>query len=263
MLKKSLLASVAIVALGTGAMAADLPVSVPAAIPASAPVVMNWTGLYVGANLGYTWGRGDVTYTGNPAFLTGVVGPGLAPRSFGLDADGWIGGAQLGYNIQFGQFVAGIEGDVAFSNARDTRSAFSTVGLSSLTSSATTDLNWFASIRGRLGFAFDRVLVYGTGGVAFGEVEGSGAITGSGALAGLAWAGSSKSTRTGWTIGGGAEYAFTQNLSARIEYLYYDLGDLNVSVAPLNAATIASGIAATQRHELSGHIVRAGVNFRF
>jgi outer membrane immunogenic protein len=94
-------------------------------------------------------------------------------------------------------------------------------------------------------------------------MEASGAITGGGALAGLAWAGSSSSTRTGWTIGAGAEYAFAPNFSVRLEYLYYDLGRIDVSVAPLNAATAATGIAATQRHDLDGHIVRAGVNFRF
>lgn len=260
-MRRLLVASVALGAMLSAAKAADLPITVPASVPG--PIAFNWTGFYAGAHAGYTWGKGDATYNGNGPFLAGVVGTGLAPGGYGLNTDGFLGGVQLGYNQQFNQFVFGVEGDFSFLNANDSVTAFSVVGPNSLTSTAGTDINWLATLRARLGFTFDRFLVYGTGGFAFGSVEASGNIVGGGGLAGLAWAGNERSTRTGWTIGAGAEWAFTPNLTARLEYLYYDLGDANVTVGPLNAATAATGIFATQRHDVNGHIVRAGVNFRF
>jgi outer membrane immunogenic protein len=262
MLRKLTLAAAATAALSTGAMAADIPVDVPAAVPV-AYATYNWTGFYIGANLGYTWLQGDAAYTGTPGFLAGVVGTGFAPGGFGLDANGVIGGAQLGYNIQFNQFVVGVEADFMFADAQDSLTVISSAGATSLTTSASTRLNWLGTVRGRVGVAFDRFLVYGTGGFAYGDVDVSGTISGTGLFAGTLWSGSTSSTRTGWTLGAGVEWAFSPNITARLEYLYYDLGDVNVSVAPQTAAAAATGVFATQRHEIDGHLVRAGVNFRF
>jgi outer membrane immunogenic protein len=259
--------TLALAALGLstlGAAAADLPVRVPAAVPAAAPVVVNWTGFYVGANVGYTWGQADARYTGNPAFVGGPVAVGLAPAGFALDTSGVIGGGQLGYNFQFGQWVLGAEADFqAIGQRNNGVTFFGAVGPAGLTSSASASVDWLATVRGRAGFAFDNFLLYGTGGVAFGDVNASGAIVGSGLLGGTAWGGSYSETRVGWTAGAGVEYAFSPNISFKLEYLYYDLGAVDVSVAPANGFTAATGIAAFQRHEFDGHIVRAGVNFRF
>jgi outer membrane immunogenic protein len=261
MLKKLLLATAATAALSTAAMAADIPIEVPAAIPVA--TFYNWTGFYVGVNLGYTWTRGDATYTGDAAFLGGPVATGFAPSGFGLDADGVIGGGQIGYNIQFNQFVLGVEADFQFADAQQSAAFTGAVGATSLTSSASTRLNWLGTVRGRVGVAFDRFLVYGTGGFAYADIDVNGSIFGTGALGGLAWSGSGSTTRTGWTLGAGVEWAFTQNITARLEYLYYDLGDVNLTLAPQSAATAATGVVPTQRHEIDGHVVRAGVNFRF
>jgi outer membrane immunogenic protein len=239
-------------------MAADLPVSVPASIPAP---VFNWTGFYAGVNLGYNWGSIDSRYVGNNAFIAGIVNGGLVPNTVGNDIDGWIGGGQIGYNWQFGQFVAGLEADFNFSNAQDSVVNIRTVGLNSVTSVASIDVNWLSTIRGRLGFAFDRVLVYGTGGFAFGEVEGTATLTGNGGLNGLFWSGSSSDTRTGWTIGAGVEFAATQNILIRLEYLYYDLGSFNVTA--VQTAGPATGFVASRDVDVTGNIVRGAVNFKF
>ena len=193
-MKKYLLASVAalgILAAGA-ASAADLPSRKgPIAAPIYVPV-FTWTGFYVGANAGYGWGN---TSTNN----LGQVG----------DLDGFIGGGQVGYNYQIGQFVLGAEAD--FQGA-DLSSGGNIFGTSVKT-------EYFGTVRARLGWAIDRWMPYVTGGWAYGNVKTS--------IPSIGF--SSDRTHTGgYAIGAGLEYAFTNNLVAGVEYLYVDLGEKNI-----------------------------------
>lgn len=250
------------VLLGSPAFSADLSDRVPASIPAPPPV-FNWTGLYAGLNGGWAFGSANHRYTGNAAYLAGPVATGLSPAGFNLSPSSGIVGAQLGYNIQFGQAVLGLETDLSYLRRSDSAGVLTTVGASSLYTEALTRTEWLGSTRARAGFAFDRTLLYVTGGVAYGGVRSEGRINGGGALGGLAWAGGQTSTRAGWIVGVGAEHAFTNQITARLEYAYYDLGRVSTTIAPINAATAATGIVATQRQETAGHLIRAGLNLRF
>ena len=211
-MKKILLASVALFGFAGAASAADLPVRAapPAPIIAAVPV-FTWTGFYVGVNAGYGWNAND-----------SIVVNGLR---FDLDDEGgFVGGAQAGYNYQIGSFVVGLEGDIQYADfGGDDRFDFDGDGI--LDDDFNTS-DWFGTVRARAGVAFDRALIYATGGFAFAD------------------------NATGWTVGGGLEYAFTNNLSAKIEGLYVNLDqDDNNFFAIDNDAEFG--------------VVRAGLNFRF
>src|SRR5919112_4218568 len=185
MMKKMLLSATALVALTAAASAADLPIrsAPPAPIVAAVPV-FTWTGFYVGVNAGYGWNANDSITVGGVRFDLD-------------DEGGFVGGAQAGYNYQIGSFVVGLEGDIQYADfGGDDRFDFDGDGI------ADDDFNnsdWFGTVRARAGVAFDRALIYATGGFAFAD------------------------DATGWTVGGGLEYAFTNNLSAKIEGLYVSL----------------------------------------
>jgi outer membrane immunogenic protein len=244
------------------AFAADPIDRVPAAIPAPMPI-FNWTGLYAGIHGGWAFGSANQRYTGNAAYLAGPVAGGLSPGGFNLSPSSGIVGAQLGYNIQFGQAVLGIETDLSYLRRGDSAGLVTTIGNTALYTATLTRTEWLGSTRARAGFAFDRTLLYVTGGVAYGGVRSEGQIVGGGTLNGLAWSGGGTTTRAGWIVGVGAEHAFTNQITARIEYAYYDLGRVNTTIGALNAATAATGIFATQRQETAGHILRGGLNVRF
>lgn len=215
----SLAAGTAVAALSTAAMAADLPVyqAEPAYV---APVAYDWTGLYVGVNGGYAWGEADA----------------------GIDPEGWMIGGTVGYNQQFGQFVAGIEADLAYTDIDDSVSfAGTTAGGAAFTGDADFELNYLATVRGRLGYAWDRTLVYVTGGVAFGETEASASVT----TGGVTTSASDDDTSVGYVLGAGVEYAFTDNWSAKAEYNYVDLGD------------------AAGDSDFDAHLVKVGLNYKF
>ena len=141
-------------------------------------------------------------------------------KRLSVDNNGFMGGGQVGYNFQFTKFILGLEGDISFTDW-DGTNAFGQVRVSQ-------DINWFGTVRGRLGYAWQRIMPYVTGGLAVAEVDFS-----------APFVGSSSETMTGWTAGGGVEVAVTDNVSLRGEYLHFDLS------------------------ELDGDIVRAGINFRF
>jgi outer membrane immunogenic protein len=212
-MKKILLASVALFVFAGAASAADLPVRAapPAPIIAAVPV-FTWTGFYVGVNAGYGWNANDSITVG------GVT--------FDLDDEGgFVGGAQAGYNYQIGSFVVGLEGDIQYADfGGDDRFDFDGDGI--LDDDFNTS-DWFGTVRARAGVAFDRALIYATGGFAFAD------------------------NATGWTVGGGLEYAFTNNLSAKIEGLYVNLDqDDNFPGLDLD-------------NDAEFGVVRAGLNFRF
>jgi outer membrane immunogenic protein len=241
-MKKFFLATTAFVLLAAAsAEAADMSVR-PAYAPPPAPVY-SWTGMYWGANVGYSWGKSKYDAT-----LTGV---GTVSNSQNID--GAIGGVQTGYNYQFGAWVWGLETDFQASGQKGS-STFT--GVLPLTSITTDDkLDWFGTVRGRLGvLATPNILFYGTGGAAYGLVKNSATIT----VAGLSAVASSSDLRAGWTAGGGVEGALGGGWSAKVEYLYLDLGRTERTFSGLGLGTIA-----TETRETTDNIVRVGLNYKW
>jgi outer membrane immunogenic protein len=259
MTSRPLLAGAVAVLLSTAAaFAADLPArTAPPPVVPVAPV-FTWTGFYVGVNAGYGWSASkNATYTGTDNYL--ALAPGV-PGAVGVSNDGFIGGAQAGYNYQIGAFVIGAEADIQYSDLKST----GVVAADLATSSVKRDLNWFGTVRARAGYAVDRLLVYGTGGLIYGETKLDNTITGNGIANGTFWTGSKSDTAVGWTVGAGAEYAITNNFTAKVEYLYYDLGTTRVDALPDGTTAAAlPGVAGSLKADNRGNIIRAGLNYKF
>jgi outer membrane immunogenic protein len=201
------------------ARAAEL--ALPPSVP---PALYTWTGLYIGGNAAY-----------DGADLNETVSGGGGTTSANIP--GFLAGAQIGGNYQFGPIVLGAEAD--FDGSTVSKSITGPV------ISGTEQMPWVATFRGRLGVAFDRFLVYGTAGATAIDLRST-------INAGAAGSASTDVTHDAWTAGGGVEYAFTDSLSARLEYLYLDTGNINVAyISPL----AVSG-------RVQEDIVRAGLNFR-
>jgi outer membrane immunogenic protein len=250
------------------ALAADLA---PAPVEPVAPLALpfDWTGLYVGVNAGYALGGGDATLVTNglpplpaPAFPPGLPPfPGVPsgfPGDLGnVSTDGVLGGVQAGYNIQFGTWVVGVEGDIDYFNGDDEQSLVWPLG----TDRVEAEYSWLATVRARAGYAMDNFLIYVTGGVAVADVEMTYEFeraAGSDSL-------SESSTSVGWVAGIGAEYAFTRNWSVKVEGLYADLGSESFEIRqevlpPFYGAPPLTGEGEVE-HNLT--IFRAGVNYRF
>jgi len=279
------------------ALAADLPSrKAPAYLPPPPPPPL-WTGFYVGLNAGYTFGGSDSVYVGTyPGILNPELGGGpvfrAAQASAAISAsgvlspttDGFIGGGQVGYNWQFNSsFVVGIEADIQGAGARGSASGVgagaNTVepgfGTAS-TVSVTKNLDYLGTVRGRFGWlATPTLLTYVTGGLAYGGVKTTVGISSADTPFGVSLGGytgsvgSFSDTRVGWTVGGGLEWMFMPNWSAKAEYLYYDLGDYNFNAGgQTNVAGALSGNFFFQNNtqaqtRYNGHIVRAGVNYHF
>jgi outer membrane immunogenic protein len=259
-----------VVGLASSAYAADLPVKAPAPAPVMAPV-WNWNGFYIGINGGYSWGHSsrDLNFF-NP--LNGVL---LATGTGqGRDMNGGLFGGQIGYNWQMSNWVFGLEADAQWTGQKGSTTVLCPVGgcfpattvapLATGGSAALSDkLDWFATFRGRLGFTVTpNVLLYATGGAAWGEVEtsvGLTALTAAGVP--VTALGTNKTDRFGWTIGGGIEAMFAANWSAKIEYLYLDMGSISNSVVMPVASGIPLGANVTSR--VTDNIIRAGINYHF
>lgn len=248
--------------------------------PTKAPrtVLKDWTGFYAGINAGYSWDVGSSSRSAitNSNYPTAFANNGI-PASSDVSTNGFLGGIHGGYNFQTGHIVFGIEADVAYSGMRGSRTS---AGLSSpsiggvtITTAEDKKLEWFGTLRGRIGaLATPSMLVYATGGLAYGKVSSStttsvpeAAFTGgcSGAFAGnfFCSTGSFSGWRTGWTIGAGVETPLGDKWSAKAEYLYYDLGQVSYT----NYSTISlPGTAVMQTNtRFDGHIVRLGLSYRF
>jgi outer membrane immunogenic protein len=206
-MKKTILALTvaSAIAAASTATAADLPRGPAPYYTAPTSNVYNWTGPYAGLNLGYQWGK--VTNSG-------------------IDPSGIAGGGQIGYNWQMGQAVFGLETDIQASAADDT---FAPYKFSN---------PWFGTLRGRAGFAINNMLLYGTLGLAYGDLKAEGF--------GL----DESKTLVGWTGGVGLEVGFTTNWSAKIEYLYMDLGSRAYSITGVD-------------NGLQSSFLRLGVNYHF
>jgi len=208
-----------------------------------------WTGFYVGGNGGYGWAanHGNITYTN--------LENGNSDVSGGTNATGGFGGGQIGYNWQgaFGSsFVVGVEADFQGSNISDT---FNGTTLGGITGAVSQDVNWFGTARGRIGWAWDRTLIYATGGFAYGQVENR--FSGSNGVESIVLR--SDSDQTGYVVGGGIEQFVGTNISFKFEYQYIDLGGerANGFSQPSDIAIQTSPIDATF------HTLRAGLNFKF
>ncbi len=234
MIRKILLASVAVAAMTGAAAAADLP-SRKAPV-AYAPVAMaySWTGFYVGGQIGYAWGEhaGRVTTAGG-TFLGNEK----------VKSNGFLGGVHAGYNMQSGAFVYGLEADIEASNVRGSTALILSPG-----DFGKARIGTQGSIRGRLGFAADRALFYVTGGLAIADIN-TKVING-------AAVDSFSNTRYGWTLGAGVEYALTNNWSVRGEYRYTDFGKQNNTL-------VASFAGIKVRDTVTDHAVRLGVSYKF
>ncbi len=231
-MKRLLVAVIAAAAFcGATALAADMPTKAPIArAPAS---VFTWTGFYLGIAGGGGWGDTRHTNSFNGA-TSGTV-----------DINGGLFGGTYGYNWQSGSWVFGLEGDISWSGIRATFNDTGT-GFCAAPLACVTDLRWLGTGRARLGYAWGQSLVYGTGGVAYGNVRAT--VTNS------ACCNSETHTRVGYAVGGGFETAFSTNWSVKLEYLYVNFGT--------KANYTAVGIIA-ENVFLDSHIVRAGLNYRF
>lgn len=264
-MNKLLLSTVALVGLTVAAGAADLPRRTVAPVaPIVAVPVFTWTGFYVGVNAGYAFNADSKAVTvGTPAFQT-LIPFGIVPSDLETGGDGFIGGAQIGFNYQFGAFVVGVEADLQYVDGGKQATFIGAPVLGTqLATSAEAELDYLGTVRARVGVAFDRLLVYGTGGLAYGDVSLRAGVNGVQAPA-LSWSGSTSDVQVGYTVGGGVEYAFTNNLTLKAEYLYYDLGDQTVRTTPnALAAAVVPGVSYDARVETSGHIARVGLNYKF
>jgi outer membrane immunogenic protein len=222
------------------AIAADLGRAAPAVrAPVLAPAALyNWSGFYIGGHIGGAWGNKD---------WTDVTGP--VPVPFGShDMSGFLAGGQIGINFQTGPVVFGIEGQASWTNADGDHTC--NVGLATCRSEA----NWLGTVAGRLGYAFDRAMIYAKGGVAFIDEEFFvNALPGGGLLASTG-----SDTRWGWMVGGGIEWAVLDNWSVKIEYNYMDFREDRFNFVTPGGAILAVGEIDQQMH-----VVKLGLNYRF
>ena len=214
------------IAAGAPAQAADIRMPVKAYPPAV--VFHNWTGFYVGAHGGYGWAE----FSDDPS------GPGSS-----ASAKGWLGGGQLGFNYQMGSLVLGLEGDYSVANLKFRQDLgggdFGQI-----------KVNQMATLAGRIGYAFDRTLVYGKVGGAWTREKYDFLIAPDTATG--------SANRVGWLLGAGVEYAFWSNWSAKVEYNYMNMGTKTVTLATTGALA-----AAPANVSLDAHAVKVGVNYRF
>jgi len=273
------------------AFAADLNKPVYKAPPPAPPApVYNWTGGYVGLNGGVDWENTQTQYSysstpggnfdalfgpGPPAGLLNVGGSsavnsalaiGFLTPSLGNSstAAGMVGG-QWGYNYQIQQYVLGFETDLDWVGGEKTATFTSLPnGVVTLNATQTAGLEALGTARARLGYAADRNLFFVTGGLAYGEVKASTmGIAPVPPLGTDVVSGSASGWRAGYTVGGGYEYAFTNNLTGKIEYLYYNLGTANYSVAAANAFTAAEELFTNASQKFDGNVLRAGLNLKY
>jgi len=236
----SCVAIAALIAGGTSALAADLPSRTVVPVAPVVVPIFTWTGFYGGLNAGYGWNVNDNRYY-DP-------NTGLVQKE---DSDGgFVGGGQIGYNYQLGQFVGGIEADVQYADLSAGSETYLNEPSNGHRGKGT---DWFGTVRARLGFALDRALVYGTGGFAFGGRDKEDNYYDDYYTN---FYDDGDDISTGWTLGGGIEYAFTDNLTAKVEGLYINLGREKNSYW----YTVPN---YEKRTDNEFGVVRAGVNYKF
>ena len=297
---------IAIVASALGALltlpasAADMVRPVYKAPMVAPAPIYNWTGFYLGGNVGYGWGSHDATQriVSGPGFVIVPLGTALygGPQNFDLDPRGVIGGGQIGFNWQFAPaWVFGLEADIQASGMKRTANCVQTCNSATVIApgvgpatfpvsfsenSAQHKIHWFGTVRGRVGLAAGSSLFYVTGGLAYAELERNASVAASTGFIGVpgltvnTFSGSfnAKSTKTGWTLGGGMETALFGNWTLKAEYLYLDLGSVTETFNTVFQSLVVGGQVGqvgtvaevrTITSDLKDHIVRVGLNYRF
>ncbi|HEX8048011.1 outer membrane protein [Rhizobium sp.] len=217
------------VAMSSAAYTADLSVSTPPAAPIEQPV-FTWTGFYVGLNGGGAFGGDDKFGLHSGDTFLGKFGK--------IEGSGFFGGGQIGYNYQIDpNWVIGLEADFQGADIHDS--------LTNDGAHAASKINWFGTLRPRLGYAYDNTLFYGTGGLAYGHIDYKASLDGVGSF-------SEDKTKAGWVLGAGVEHAFTDNVTAKLEYQYVNLGSFT-----------AGGDALSTKATADFHSIRVGVNYKF
>jgi outer membrane immunogenic protein len=273
-MKKIILGLAAFAAIGTApALAADLPAQVYTKAPLIA-AIYDWTGFYVGGNVGFSWGRSNDSST-----LTNGFGTVLFTNGNNANLDGVSGGGQVGYNWQVKKWVLGLEGDIQWAGEKGSRLFTCATGVCSagiptgiilpngiivvspgpaVPASMSQQINWFGTVRGRAGVLVDpKVLLYATGGLAYGEIrtsENVGAVP-------ITF--SSTTTNVGWTIGAGIEGALGGNWTAKLEYLFVDLGKAS-GTYPTPFAAFGGGLLSSNfSSHITQSLLRVGANYKF
>jgi outer membrane immunogenic protein len=284
---KHLLPGRRVAPLATAATLFFMPAAAQQGDARAAAPVFTWTGLYVGAGFGYSW-RATRSMAATSTNLQDFTAAGFgAPSAIGASGisgtrlDGLFAGGQIGYNWQFAeQLVAGVEADLQGAEIQGGGGFVSIVGAAPgsaavAATSATLQrrLDYLATVRGRLGFAVaPEALVYATGGLAFGGARARAELTQSltpSAFDEAEIEGDLYRNLMGFAVGAGAEIALGQGLSAKMEYLHYDLGTLRLTNAQIDPVAYASPSAlvlvnaTTVATRFNGHLLRAGVNYRF
>ncbi|PZF75120.1 porin family protein [Aestuariivirga litoralis] len=241
-MRKYLLAGSALVAalsIATAANAADM----------TAPATYDWTGFYLGANAGVAWSNASIDQN---TYIDGVRVPALS-NSLDGNNTAFTAGGILGYNYQMDQIVLGAEADFNYLGFSNDRRRNIDDGVYATTNF---EADWYGTIRARLGFAVDNLLIYGTGGAAYGNMNADGKLV----VGDAVWKGSTDDTRWGWTLGAGAEYGI-DNWSLGVEYLYVDLGSDNYKS---NTIDLDPGLANFKGDvDYAFSTVRATVKYRF
>lgn len=266
------------------ASAADLPRK---ALPTPPPTpVYNWTGFYVGGNVGGAWKSRDVDYSANDPLAVLLLGDDrVRPLPTSFDSSGIIGGVQIGYNWQFSRnWLVGFETDFDWSGVKGSASITNTdPGGVSTTTHVDEHIKWFGTVRVRLGYLpLDTLLLYVTGGFAYGKVEHTGNYVNDGTIqitglptggfsltcipgpGAVCFTGSSSDVATGWTVGGGIEYALWQNWRVKAEYLYISLESQSVTETALRFAAGTSPASFNANFgRINLNLARAGLSYRF
>jgi outer membrane immunogenic protein len=267
-------AAVALALVAGSAFAADLPYRKEAPVYVPPPPSFSWAGLYGGINIGYGFGDGSQEY-GGIGYITAAPGgniPGGSVLGGTSNLNGVVGGGQVGYNWQFSPWlVFGIETDIQASDVHDTVNSAAGVvdafGSHVQSATSTKSVDWYGTVRGRVGVApfIPNLLIYGTGGFAYGGVTHGVGFADNGAnlpaFGSIATA-QYDSTSTGWTAGGGIEWSPTgfPAWSVKVEYLYVDLGNTSVSGVSVGGNPV---YGATYSSPTRFHTVRAGLNWHF
>ena len=257
----ALLTSAAIF-IGSTAFAADLP---SRKVEPVAPVVptFTWTGFYAGVNAGGAWGNDNVksAWYGPAEIYDAATLASWANPPYSNNRAGFVGGIQIGYSYQINQFVIGVEADFMGSTIGGSSESPVLVINNTIDNVSRTKVqqDWLGTVRVRAGYAIDRLLIFATGGFAYGHAQVS--TTSTDTEAGVVesvWQGRKQSTKFGFTVGAGLEYAITNNWLIRAEYLYYNLGSASA------IATIAEDPLYTRVNTtIDGNIVRAALSYKF
>jgi outer membrane immunogenic protein len=300
-MKKLLVGVLGVVSMATSASAADLAARPYTKAPPVVSPAYNWSGFYIGGNVGYSFGRVDEqsssTLVAGP-FAPGVILPPAIANtlvtvpfasSTRTPVDGVIGGGQIGYNAQFNRWVLGIEADIQASDQKRNTSTFTSFGGSTgpipgflavntfvtgtQTETVNTRLDWFGTVRGRVGYTSGDLMWYGTGGLAYGQFKTSvtqssvvtvqstffpspGNFTSAGAL-------NASQNRTGWTAGGGVEGAlWATGWTWKFEYLHLDFDRVNYVFTTVAAGSVSPSVV-TRSARFTDDIIRVGLNYRF